>query len=64
MKNNILAAPEGETVEETQVCSDSGAAGGHLPPSLRSPALTECSRPGAGGRCPSKGLGAPAAPCV
>lgn len=28
MKNNILAAPEGETVEETQVCSDSGAAGG------------------------------------
>lgn len=34
MKNNILAAPEGETVEETQVCSDSGAAGGHLPPSL------------------------------
>lgn len=34
MKNNILAAPEGETVEETQVCSDSGPQVGSLPPSL------------------------------
>lgn len=63
MKNNILAAPEGETVEETQVCSDSGAAGGQPASFPTKPSFDGVLRawgwrqmPSQGPRCPGRPL--------